>query len=49
MTVMAMQIIIAAGGAVRCIYGEAIDLAMLGSPTITRIARRAGPAGTLVG
>ncbi len=33
---MAMQIIIAAGGAVRCIYGEAIDLAMLGSPTITR-------------
>jgi hypothetical protein len=33
---MAMQIIIAPSGAVRCIYSEAIDLTALGSPTITR-------------
>ena len=31
-----MQIIITLGGAVRAIYGEAIDLAALGSPVITR-------------
>ena len=31
-----MQIIIEPGGAVRCIYGEEIDLAAIGSPTITR-------------
>ena len=36
MTVIAMQLIITPGGAVRCIYGEEIDLAALGSPTITR-------------
>ena len=33
---MSMQIIIEAGGAVRCIYSEEIDLAAIGSPTITR-------------
>ena len=31
-----MQLIIAPGGAVRCIYGEEIDLATLGSLAITR-------------
>lgn len=31
-----MQIIITPAGAVRCIYSECIDLAALGSPTITR-------------
>jgi len=31
-----MQIIIEAGGTVRCIYDEAIDLAAIGSPVITR-------------
>ena len=31
-----MQIIIEPGGAVRCIYTEEIDLAAIGSPTITR-------------
>ena len=31
-----MQLIIERGGAVRCIYGEEIDLAALGSPTISR-------------
>ena len=36
MTVMAMQIIIAPGGIVRCVYSETIDLASLGSPVITR-------------
>ena len=34
--VMAMQIIIEIGGALRCVYGEAIDLAALGNPTIVR-------------
>lgn len=34
--VNAMQIIIEPGGAVRCIYGEAINLATLGNPIITR-------------
>ena len=32
----AMQLIITPGGAVRCIYSEDIDLAALGSPTISR-------------
>ena len=31
-----MQLIIEPGGAVRCIYAEDIDLAALGSPTISR-------------
>ncbi len=31
-----MQLIIAPGGAVRCIYSEEIDLTTLGSPAITR-------------
>ena len=31
-----MQLVIESGGAVRCVYGEAIDLQVLGSPTITR-------------
>jgi hypothetical protein len=35
-TVIAMQIIITPGGAVRCVYGEQIDLAALGNPIITR-------------
>ena len=34
--VRAMQLVIEPGGAVRCIYGEEIDLAALGSPTIRR-------------
>jgi len=32
----AMQLVIKPGGAVQCVYGEAIDLAALGSPTIMR-------------
>jgi hypothetical protein len=36
MTGDAMQLIIKPGGAVRCVYGEAIDLAALGSPAIVR-------------
>lgn len=31
-----MQLVIEPGGAVRCIYSEAIDLAALGSPAIQR-------------
>lgn len=31
-----MQLVITPGGAVRCIYSEEINLAVLGSPTITR-------------
>lgn len=31
-----MQLVIESGGTVRCIYTEAIDLAAIGSPTITR-------------
>ena len=31
-----MQLVISPGGAVRCIYSEAIDLAALGSPASTR-------------
>jgi len=31
-----MQLVITPGGAIRCIYGEEIELAALGSPTITR-------------
>ena len=34
--VNAMQLIIAPGGEIRCIYSEAIDLAALGSPRIGR-------------
>ena len=34
--VVTMQIIIMPGGAVRALYCEVIDLAALGSPTITR-------------
>lgn len=36
MTSSIMQIIVAPGGVVRCIYGEEIDLAALGSPAIVR-------------
>jgi hypothetical protein len=32
----AMQIIIAPDGVVRCLYGEAIDLAAIGNPIISR-------------
>ena len=31
-----MQLVIDSGGVVRCIYSEAIDLAALGSPAISR-------------
>ena len=31
-----MQLVIEPGGVVRCIYGEEIDLAALGSPAISR-------------
>lgn len=31
-----MQLVITPGGTVRCVYDEQIDLAALGSPTITR-------------
>ena len=31
-----MQLLIFLGGAVRCLYSEAIDLAALGRPAITR-------------
>ena len=31
-----MQLVIESGGVVRCIYGEDIDLAVLGSPAISR-------------
>ena len=31
-----MQLVIEPGGAVRCVYGEAIDLFSLGIPSITR-------------
>jgi len=31
-----MQLVIDARGVVRCVYGEAIDVATLGPPTITR-------------
>jgi hypothetical protein len=34
--VLAMQLVIESGGAVRCIYSEDIDLAALGSPAIFR-------------
>jgi hypothetical protein len=34
--VMAMQLIITPGGAVRCVYAEEIDLTALGNPTISR-------------
>lgn len=34
-----MELIIAAGGAVRCLYGEAIDLAALGRLAIERASR----------
>lgn len=37
--VIAMQIIITPGGAVRCVYSEIINLATLGSPTISRASR----------
>jgi len=36
MTSTAMQLVIGLGGAVRCIYGEEIDLTALGSPVISR-------------
>jgi len=39
-----MQLFIAAGGAVRCVYGEAIDLAALGTPEICR-ASHVEPVG----
>lgn len=31
-----MQLVIKPGGVVRCVYGEEIDLAALGSPVISR-------------
>jgi hypothetical protein len=31
-----MQLVVEPGGVVRCLYDEAINLATLGSPTITR-------------
>jgi hypothetical protein len=31
-----MQLVIQPGGAVRCLYSEELDLAALGSPSITR-------------
>jgi hypothetical protein len=34
--VIAMELVIKVGGAVRCVYGEEIDLTALGSPAITR-------------
>jgi hypothetical protein len=34
--VIAMQLIITPGGAIQCVYGEEINLTVLGSPTITR-------------
>ena len=34
--VSTMQLVIEPGGVVRCVYGEAIDLAALGSPAISR-------------
>ncbi len=34
--VTAMQLIIAPGGVVRCVYGEEIDLTALGKPIIRR-------------
>jgi hypothetical protein len=34
--VIAMQLIIEPGGVVQCIYSEAVDLAALGSPAISR-------------
>lgn len=36
MTSTAMQLVIEPGGVVRCIYDEAIDLAALGNPAISR-------------
>ncbi len=36
MTGTAMQLVIEPGGVVRCIYTEEIDLAVLGSPAISR-------------
>lgn len=36
---MPMQLVIEPGGTVRCIYEEAIHLATLGSPTITRASQ----------
>ena len=37
--VVAMQLIITPGGAVRCVYSEEIDLQTLGSPAISRASR----------
>ena len=34
-----MQIIIASSGEIRCVYSEAIDLAILGNLSITRASR----------
>ena len=34
-----MQLIIKPGGVVRCIYGEEFNLAVLGSPTISRASQ----------
>ena len=45
-----MQLVITPGGAVRCVYGEEIDLHRSGQPTITRgVTRRTRRSGTLVG
>jgi hypothetical protein len=34
-----MKLVIGPGGSARCVYGEAIDLASLGPPSIRRISR----------
>lgn len=33
---MTMQLVIMPGGVIRCVYSEAIELAAMGSPAITR-------------
>lgn len=41
-----MQVIITPGGEVRCLYGEAVDLASLGAPLLRRASHvEPGPQG----